>query len=731
MTSIVLKVEGAQAWASVTGPLTSGMVGIPITIEYDEAWEGLTRNLVCRCSNWGKDGGVQRAILNVGSTAVVAHEVMQAGMHLYVGLEGFSSDGKLVIPTTWAMCGVIHNGANTGADLSEDPTLPIWNQLQAQIEQLECGTFTQEQMAEVRACAEAATQAASEAAREKENAVAASELAADNANTARIVANAAQMHMESARTSATSAAYMANNALQYQQAAETAAVRAENAVAASQYLKPISKTEDMTQPVGVDGDGKLWTAPTAGGGGEEEVEDILLGTLPMTISERNCYLLAQTNATISTGEGAVQLLDFDVNEPYIGATTYNGGTVEKLGKNTVKVGFANTAKNAMVHFPTACEVGKTYTVCAKLLSKSDDVADASSMPVIRIQQKNPDTGAVDVAAQLSVPATGDMGFKTFDVTENTLVHDAQISFVTKSSYIAGETYVTIVLYLYEGTYTELPAGTTFDIIAGEKYNTDGYMGATLSAVSGGPVEVYQVNTSGAEAETDSGGVIFFGDSILDYSDVITRYAAKTGKSVIDCAVGGTRMSASRDSSNAYYPVDMANIADAIASGDFSAQLGSGVATAGFTTLASANIANYKAMILEFGANDFTAKVPFDGENVTSIKGAIKHILRTILTKYPDMRIVVLSTLQYVTLGTGTESGVPTHDDGTVWEMNEVIRDVCQSDEFCVPWVDMYHAFGQNGITRNTLTSDGCHLTSPNGAKRYADILTAKLNGLGI
>ena len=497
-------------------------------------------------------------------------------------------------------------------------------------------------------------------------------------------------------------------------------------------VNPVAKTEDMTQPVGVDEDGRLWTAPTAGNGSAEyEAGDILLGTLPMTISESNCYLLAQTNATISTGEGAAQLLDFDVNEPYIGDTTYNGGTVEKLGKNTIKVGFANTARNAAVHFPTACEVGKTYTFCAKLLSKSDDVVNASSMPIIKIQQKSPDTGAVNTVAQLSVPATGDMGFKAFDVTENTLVHDVQISFATKSGYTAGETYVTIVLYLYEGTHTELPTGVTFDVVAGEKYPTDGYMGATLSSVNGETVEVYKVNTAGADGATDESGVIFFGDSILDYSDVVDRYAAKTGKPVLNCAVGGTRMSASRDSSNAYYPVDMANIADAIASGDFSAQLGSGVATARFTTLASANIANYKAMILEFGTNDFTAKVPFDGEDETSIKGAIKHILRTILTKYPNMRIVVLSTLQYVTLGAGTESGVPTHDDGTVWQMNEVIRDVCESDEFCVPWVDMYHAFGQNGITRNTLNSDGVHLTNPNGAKRYADILTAKLNGLGV
>ena len=164
MTSIFLKVKGAQIEASVAGTLTSGMVGIPVTIEYDEAWEGLTKNLVCRCSGWDADSTEQRAILNVGNTAVVAHEVMQAGKHLYLGIEGYSADGMLVIPTTWAMCGVVQKGANTGEDLSADPTLPIWGQLQAQIDQIEGSGIPPEQLEEIRACLDSASRAAQSAA---------------------------------------------------------------------------------------------------------------------------------------------------------------------------------------------------------------------------------------------------------------------------------------------------------------------------------------------------------------------------------------------------------------------------------------------------------------------------------------------------------------------------------------------------------------------------------------
>ena len=223
LTSIFLKVRGAQIEASVTGTLTSGMVGIPVTIEYDEAWEGLTKNLVCRCSGQDTGSTEQRAILNVGNSAVVAHEVMQAGKHLWLGVEGYNADGTLVIPTAWAMCGVIQKGANTGEDLSADPTLPVWNQLQAQIDRIECGGIPPEQLEEIRACAGAAAQA-------EENAAAASRLAADHADTARANGEAAQIYMENSRTSAASAANMANDAFRYQMAAEAAAERAEDAV---------------------------------------------------------------------------------------------------------------------------------------------------------------------------------------------------------------------------------------------------------------------------------------------------------------------------------------------------------------------------------------------------------------------------------------------------------------------------------------------------------------------
>lgn len=157
-------------WASVTGILTSGMVGIPVTIHYDEVWGGLRKNLVCRCSPWNSDRGDYRTILNVGEAATVAHEVMQHGKFLYLGVEGYSSDGKLVIPTRWAECGEIHRGANSGADISADPTLPIWEQLQTAIEEIKENPLTEDQLAEIQAGVQSAVEAAEAAKSAEDNA---------------------------------------------------------------------------------------------------------------------------------------------------------------------------------------------------------------------------------------------------------------------------------------------------------------------------------------------------------------------------------------------------------------------------------------------------------------------------------------------------------------------------------------------------------------------------------
>lgn len=131
MTSIQLTLTGAQASAQVDGPLTAGMVGIPVTIQYDDSWEGLTKTLVC------KNGPRTQRRYNVGTQTIVAPEVMFTQEHeaniLYLGVEGRDAEGKLVLPSTYAYCGAIQPGAQGDCPEAAEESAPIWAQILAQL----------------------------------------------------------------------------------------------------------------------------------------------------------------------------------------------------------------------------------------------------------------------------------------------------------------------------------------------------------------------------------------------------------------------------------------------------------------------------------------------------------------------------------------------------------------------------------------------------------------------
>ncbi len=110
--------------ARVEGSITAGAVGLPVEITVDGQWDGLVRSLVCMSA-------AGRVVLaGVDDRAEVAWEVLVPGLHLYLGLEGRSADGSIVIPTTWADCGVIqpspensHTGKPTPGEVEQLLTL--------------------------------------------------------------------------------------------------------------------------------------------------------------------------------------------------------------------------------------------------------------------------------------------------------------------------------------------------------------------------------------------------------------------------------------------------------------------------------------------------------------------------------------------------------------------------------------------------------------------------------
>ena len=475
-------------------------------------------------------------------------------------------------------------------------------------------------------------------------------------------------------------------------------------------VKPITKTDKMTQEVGVDTEGRLYTTPIASGD-SGKTEDVLKGTLPYTVNENGLYLLSDKNVTISTGSGAEDKVNFNdsstIECKIDGYPNYCGNeSYTIIGNNSVSIEQTIADKNCVLYFTLKnLKPNTTYTMVGKIFNDAvNSYVRINSLYQIKFDQANI------------------YYFKPFLTNENEVSVKGMIAFNADDVGSIKQ----YELHIFEGELTEMPSGTSFDITSNTKYNLDGYIGSTLTCTTtDATVNVYK--NESVESEK---GIIIFGDSIFDLSTVASKLSKLIGKSVLDCAVGGARLTCTRDSSNEFYPYDMTQIADAIESGDYSTQIAKGK-NQNFTTLSTANINNYGTIILEFGTNDFANKVSFSGTEKTTVEGALKYILTKIQTKYPKLRIVVLSTMQFVAIGSGSESGIPTHDDGTVWQMNEVIKNVCESDAYCVPFIDMYHKMQQNVTTRSTVTRDGVHLMSPTGEERYANLLNGQLKALGI
>ena len=108
-------------------PLTSGMVGQPIELEYSSDFDGLTLTAVFT------NGKTTVDVLNPGNQCAIPHEVLDTvGEVVKVGIYAVRGN-ELVIPTVYATIGIVLKGADPSGDVSADPTLPIWAQTQALI----------------------------------------------------------------------------------------------------------------------------------------------------------------------------------------------------------------------------------------------------------------------------------------------------------------------------------------------------------------------------------------------------------------------------------------------------------------------------------------------------------------------------------------------------------------------------------------------------------------------
>ena len=121
-----LYVSGTRAAVYGLQKVPSGIVGAVIELSFGNDWNGLNKTAVFR-------GVETKDVVITGDRVTIPAACVSAyGHRLQVGFYGVL-DENLVIPTIWADLGVIQDAANPSGDTSIDPELPVWAQLQDQI----------------------------------------------------------------------------------------------------------------------------------------------------------------------------------------------------------------------------------------------------------------------------------------------------------------------------------------------------------------------------------------------------------------------------------------------------------------------------------------------------------------------------------------------------------------------------------------------------------------------
>ena len=126
-----IKVSGVHANCMRRMTIPAGLIGGQVKIEYtDPVWDDMSKTAVFR-------GSVTRDVLNIGDFVTIPSEVLtDAGADLWFGIYGVDASGELAIPLIEAHLGKVAKATDPSGDPSTDPSLPVWAQLQEQINDL-------------------------------------------------------------------------------------------------------------------------------------------------------------------------------------------------------------------------------------------------------------------------------------------------------------------------------------------------------------------------------------------------------------------------------------------------------------------------------------------------------------------------------------------------------------------------------------------------------------------
>ena len=325
------------------------------------------------------------------------------------------------------------------------------------------------------------------------------------------------------------------------------------------------------------------------------------------------------------------------------------------------------------------------------------------------------------------------------------------NFSTSGTIASGTNIDTIVkegvyLGLSTSSYASMPSGTTGQsfvlkvqvggavnsfitqelIVLGD--SSKFYKRLNTNADNPGTWSEFKVSSSGGSGGGLTGKTIVqFGDSIYGNKrppkDISTALANKTGATVFNLGIGGSRMGQHQQYWDA---TSMYRLADTVATGDYTLQdeliaeydAGRLSGLPYYTkdvinTMKTINWDNVDIITIAHGTNDLTADALLDTEtnefDTTTYGGALRYTLKTILEAYPHIKVFVISPMYRFWTQDNAPYDFIEDSDETVFSGGKLPDFVKKAEEvsaeFKTHYIDAYNHFGIGKSNRHHYFDD--------------------------
>ena len=217
--------------------------------------------------------------------------------------------------------------------------------------------------------------------------------------------------------------------------------------------------------------------------------------------------------------------------------------------------------------------------------------------------------------------------------------------------------------------------------------------------------------------------VAFGDSITQGGAYPDYVSSLTGANYINVGFGSTRLARTNRENYPWKDIGMCDLVDAITSGDWSltdaaideidAYYGNTSYSTIYNRLKSIDFNTVDFITFMYGTNDannpvFEIGAP-DSTDTYTVNGALNHILQTLITTYPHIKVYALSPIFRQSLtgwGDGDSDNSKLPDGVYLYDIAQAIVD--KAKEYHVPVKDMYNESGINRYNADHFLKDGVH-----------------------